>query len=185
MIVDVIRKIVKSECQKPTSKYGFEPYIFHFVPMVDYCSRLADELGADKEVVILAAWLHDIGSIIHGRKDHHISGARIAEEVLQKHDYDANKIPLIKSCIFNHRSSTAKRCQTIEEKIISDADAMSNFENIPGIFKAAFMYENLDQGEAKKAVKEKLKRKWQNLYLDNSKKIIRPKYEAAMLLLDN
>ena len=36
---------------------------------------------------------------------------------------------------------------------------MSNFENIAGIFKAAFVYENLTQGEAKDSVRKKLEDK--------------------------
>ncbi len=60
---------------------------------------------------------------------------------------------------------------------------MSNFNNIPGIFKAAFVYENLDQGEAKKAVKTKLENKWKQLKFKESKDIVKPLYGAAMILL--
>ncbi len=60
---------------------------------------------------------------------------------------------------------------------------MSAFDNLSGIFKAAFVYENLTQDEAKKSVKMKLKNKWKQLHFEKSKQIVRPKYEAAMLLL--
>jgi len=60
---------------------------------------------------------------------------------------------------------------------------MSAFDNIAGLFKAAIVYENLNQGQAKDSVRQKLKRKYQQLQFADSKKIIRPKYEAAMLLL--
>jgi hypothetical protein len=45
------------------------------------------------------------------------------------------------------------------------------------------IYENKTQGEAKDSVRQKLERKWKKLHFENSKKIIKPKYEAAMLLL--
>ena len=60
---------------------------------------------------------------------------------------------------------------------------MSAFDNLSGIFKAAFVYENLTQDEAKESVKKKLENKWKQLHFEKSKQIIRPKYEAAMLLL--
>ena len=60
---------------------------------------------------------------------------------------------------------------------------MSSFDNISGIFKAALVYENLSQGEAQISVREKLERKWNQLHFEESKKIVQPKYEAAMLLL--
>lgn len=182
-MIDKIKKFVEDECKKPTSKYGYEPFPYHFVPTVKYASALARELKADKEIVMIAAWLHDIGSIIHGRKDHHITSTREAEKLLQKLKYPEERIERVKKCIFNHRGSIKNKCVSLEEKIISDADAMSNFDNISGIFKAAFVYENLEQGEAKNSVKKKLQNKWEQLYFDKSKELIRPRYEAAMLLL--
>jgi len=61
---------------------------------------------------------------------------------------------------------------------------MSNFDNIPGIFKAAFVYENLDQGKAKEALLIKLENKWRQLHFEDSKKIIKPKFEALKILFN-
>ena len=132
---------------------------------------------------MLLAWLHDIGSIIYGREDHQITGAKIAEEKLKEHQYPAEKMELVKKCILNHRGSQQNGRNSIEEQIIAEADVMSNFDNIAGIFKAAFVYENKTQGEAKDSVRQKLERKWKQLHFVHSKEIIKPKYEAAMLLL--
>lgn len=178
-----VKKFVEEESLKPNSKYGYEPFVYHFVPTVKYAIELAEELGADKEVVEIAAWLHDIGSVIHGREDHHITGVRIAEEKLKELNYPKEKIEMVKKCILNHRGSQKNNPTSIEEKIIADADALSNFDNISGIFKAAFIYENLDQKEAKEAVRKKLENKWNQLNFKNSKKIIKPKYEAMLILL--
>ena len=104
-VVDQIKTFVENECKKPSSKYGYEPFIFHFLPTVDYAEKLADELYANKEIVLIAAWLHDIGSIVYGRKDHHITGAKIAEEKLKELGYPKEKIELVKKCILNHRGS--------------------------------------------------------------------------------
>jgi uncharacterized protein len=182
-ITTKIKKFVEEESKKPTSKYGYEPFIFHFKPMVSYAKKLANELNADKEIVEIAGWLHDIGSLVHGRKDHHITSAKIAEEKLKELNYPEDRIKRVKQCILNHRGSQKKQRNSIEEKIIAEADAMSNFDNLPGIFKAAFIYENKTQDEAKISVREKLERKWQQLHFENSKKIIKPKFEAVMILL--
>lgn len=182
-IVNEIRQFVENECRKPASKYGYEPFPFHFVPMVSYAHKLADELGGDKEVILISAWLHDVGSIVYGRKDHHITGAKIAEEKLRELQYPEEKIELVKKCILHHRGSKQNERNSLEEKIIAEADTMSNFDNLAGIFKAAFVYEGKDQGEAKDSVRQKLERKWKQLHFESSKKMIRPKFEAAMLLL--
>lgn len=182
-VVLEIKKFVEDECKKPSSKYGYEPFSFHFVHVVKYAETLADELGGDKEVISIAAWLHDIGSIMRGREDHHITGAEIAEEKLKELDYPKEKIELVKKCILNHRGSLQNSRESIEEQIVAEADVMSNFENIAGIFKAAFVYEKLDQGEAKDSVRRKLEGKWSQLHFEESKRIIKLKFEAAMVLL--
>lgn len=182
-IVQEIRDFVENECKKADSKYGYEPFPYHFIPVVDYAEKLADELGGDKEVITIAAWLHDIGSIIYGRDNHHITGAEIAEQKLKELQYPAEKIKLVKKCILNHRGSEQSKRESIEEQIVAEADVMNNFDNIAGVFKAAFVYENKTQGEAKDSVRRKLENKWHQLHFENSKNIIKPKFEAAMLLL--
>jgi len=182
-IIREVRKFVEEESLKPTSKYGYEPFIYHFIPTVKYATKLADKLGADKEIVVIAAWLHDIGSVMKGRKDHHLTGVKIAEKKLKELGYPKERIELVKNCILNHRGSQKNNPTTIEERIIADADALSNFDNISGIFKAAFIYEKLDQKKAQKAVRKKLENKWNQLHFKDSKKIIRPKYEAIMMIL--
>lgn len=182
-IVEEIKKFVQEECRKPSSKYGLEPFENHFIPMVKYAELLAEKFPVDKEVISLAAWLHDVGSIIFGRENHHLTGAQIAEKKLRELNYSEDKISLVKKCILNHRGSKQNSLSTPEEKIIAEADCLSNFNNLAGIFKAALVYENLSQKEAILSVRRKLEQKWNQLSFEESKKIIKPKYEAAMLLL--
>ena len=144
--------------------------------------ELAKKLKRDEEIIEIAAWLHDIGSIINGRKDHHITGAQIAEEKLKSLNYPLEKIELIKRCILNHRGSRNDFRETVDEQIIAEADALSHFNHIEGIFQAAFVYENQTQGQARETTRKKLQNKWNQLS-DEGRKLIKQKYEAAMILL--
>jgi len=182
-IVEQVRQFVKEECKKPTSKYGEEPYLFHFVPVSKYAKILSKKLGADLEIVELSAWLHDIGSIIEGRENHHITGKEIAERKLRELNYPKEKIEQVKHCIFAHRGSKNIKRETIEAQIIADADVMAHFDNIGRIFKAAFVFENHTQQSAQEAVRDKLVNSYNKLSLE-AKKIIKPKFEAAMLLFN-
>jgi|SRR3989344_2979995 len=182
-VVEEIRRFVKEESEKPSARYGFEPYEFHLMPMRNYAVKLAKKLNADAEIVEIAAWLHDIGSIINGRENHHIVGAEIAEQKLRELGYSFERVQRIKACILNHRGSVNNPRISLEEQIICDADAVSAFDNIGGLFKAAFIYEELNQKEAMKSVLSKLRRSWDKLSFQESRKIIKPKYEAAILLL--
>lgn len=182
-IVEEIRKFVEEECKKPGANYG-PAYEGHFVPTHKYAVQLAKRLNADLEVVEIAAWLHDIGSIIDGRKNHHITGGEIAEEKLTELSYPRERIEQVKYCILHHRGSVGSDGKSIESKIIIEADAISNIENVVGMFEAAFRYENLNQFEAKDSIKTKLNNKWNQLSFQESRELIKPKYEAAMLLLN-
>jgi uncharacterized protein len=182
-IVEEVRKFVENESQKSSARYGHDFYTFHLIPMYNYAKKLSEEKKADTKTVELAALLHDIGAIIYGRENHHITGARVAEDKLRELGCSEEQIERVKNCIVNHRGSVNLEKKIIEEQIIADADAISTFDNIPGIFKAAFVYEKQHQIQAKESAKQKLENCWKKLSLKESKKLIRPKYEAAMLLL--
>lgn len=182
-IVEKIKKFVEEECRKPTAHYGYECFICHFIPTVEHAKNLASSIpDADMEVIELAAWLHDIGSIINGRKNHHITGAQIAEEKLRELNFNQEKIEKIKQCILSHRGSQNIARDSKEAQIIADADALSAFDNISGLFKAAIFNEGLGQIEARDSIKEKLTNSWLKLS-PNAKKFIEHKYLAAMILL--
>jgi len=180
--IEQARTFVEEECHKPTSHYS-EIFENHLIPMRNLAVDLGERLGADVEVVELAAWFHDIGGILFGRENHHQTGAKIAEKKLREWEYPEEKIMCVVHCILTHRGSQNLLPETLEAQIILEADSMSNFDNLPGIFKAAYVDEGLTQPEAKKSAREKLARKWHKLQFAESKQLIQPKYEAAMLLL--
>jgi len=120
-IIEEIKKFVEEECKKPGSNYGYQPYEEHFVPMVKYAKELAKDLNVDEEIVEIAAWLHDIGSIKFGRENHHITGAEIAEKKLEEFGYEKEKIERVKECIYSHRGSQNIKPKTKEAEIIREA----------------------------------------------------------------
>jgi len=181
-IMEEIRKFVEGEYKKPTSKYGYAHYEGHFIPVVNYSTELAKEKNADAEIVEISAWLHDISSIIYGRENHHITRAEISEKKLKELNYSEEKIELIKKCILNYRGSINNSRESIEEQIIAEADTMSSFDNIEGLFQVDFLWEDLNQKEARKLIREKLIRKYNQLS-EEGKKLIKSKYDAVILLL--
>ena len=179
-IVEEVRKFVEAECKKPTAKYG-PAYEGHFIPMHKRAVESAEKLGADLEIVGVTAWLHDIGSIIVGRDDHHITGAEIAEKKLKELGYPKEKIEQVKHCILNHRGSVGMNGETVESQIIIEADTLSGFDNLGGLFEAALVYEGLHQKDAVKSVLKKLKRKYNQLS-EESRELVQDKYDAALIL---
>lgn len=182
-IIPKIRRFVEEECKKKTSHYGDEIYFCHFIPVVSYAKNLAKaQEDIDIEVVELAAWLHDIGSVMKGRENHHITGAKITGEKLREFGYPEDKIKLVQECVYCHRGSQEIPRNFKEAQIIADSDTLSAFDNISGLFKAAIFHEGLDQISARASVKRKLVNSWNKLS-QHSKDFIQIKYDAAMILL--
>lgn len=96
---------VKKRCMLPSNVYGIGAWSHHIELVYKISCSICNEYGANYDIVSLAALLHDIASITNKdyAENHHIIGAKIAEEILNKYDISQEKIALIKKCILNHR----------------------------------------------------------------------------------
>ena len=113
-------------------KYNF--WEEHVKYVLQEALALAAKYNADAEIVELAAMLHDVALMarVGTRKEHHVNGAEIAENMLSKYNYPQDKTQKVKTCIINHRSS--KNSTNIEDVCVADADILAHFDNIAMIF---------------------------------------------------
>ena len=103
---------------------------------VKYVVRHALELcnhykEADKLVVELAAWSHDIIHPIAGYdgNDHHVPSSELARNYLTSLGLDNKKVKKVVHCVKAHRTSRPPEPRTIEAKIVASADNLSHFSN--------------------------------------------------------
>lgn len=73
----------------------------------------------DLEIVVLAAWFHDVG-YFSNPDNHEEEGANLAEEFLIEENFQSEKINKIKSCIL--ATTIPHKPKNILEKILCDAD---------------------------------------------------------------
>lgn len=184
-IISYLQKEIRKRCEIPNNKFGIGVY-YHIEAVVKNAKLLAEKNGADLEIVIIAAWLHDIASITDYSlyEQHHIHGAEMAEEILKTFDYPTEKIEIVKTCIKNHRGSVPKtKTETCSESIcVADADAISHFDNIPSLLFLAYSTKKMGYEEGKAFVKGKLSRSYAKLSQE-SKNFYAKKYDAIMELL--
>lgn len=104
--------------------------------------HIAKKEGANIEIVTLAALLHDVGRKEELRLKkticHAEIGAKIAKEILTKHNYPSDKIDKIVHCIETHRFRKNNPPLTLEAKCIFDADKLDSIGAV-GIGRA-FMF---------------------------------------------
>lgn len=104
--------------------HGFD----HIQRVYRMAERLAREEGADLEIVLAAALLHDIeGSHPAGeeRANHHHQSADQAAEILRAEGWPEERIAAVQHCIRAHRyRDNREPPATIEAKVLFDADKL-------------------------------------------------------------
>lgn len=183
-ILKNLQREIYDRCQKETNKFGIGCY-YHIVAVVKNAEILADKYGADKEVVMIAAWLHDIASITDYSLYalHHIHGAKMAYNILKEYSYDNKKIQLVQECIKNHRGSVDSEKHSLEELCVADADAISHFDSVPSLLYLAYVQKGMGIQEGKEFVKNKLARSFLKLSTE-SKRHYQYKLEKVMEVLN-
>jgi uncharacterized protein len=157
-IIEEIMQLVEKACKSEKNKFGYGIWTNHVFPMIKIGEELGKEYNGDIEIIKIAIILHDLAGIEGNQKEHHIIGAKRAEEILKKYNYPHEKIEKIKLCILNHRSSVPNKKNSIEEIIVADADAIIHLTQISSLFYAAYKEMDMTIEEGHKWVYEKIKK---------------------------
>ena len=180
-IVRDLYNMVEEACRSEHNVFGYGIWSHHIKPMVEIAQRLATEYGADREIVTIAALLHDLAGIEdrEKRKQHHIHGAERAEVILGGYGYPQNRIEMVKKCILNHRGSVNNAKESREEICIADADAMAHMQALGSLFFVAYRENDLGIDEGTDWVKGKIERDWKKMSAQGQE-AFKKRYEAIM-----
>lgn len=99
--------------------------INHLFRVENTAKRIAQDEGADLEIIETASLMFDIARDLEDRgevEDHAVAGAEIARKVLTEIDFPKGKIEPVCHAIISHRRSKNRKPKTIEAKILQDAD---------------------------------------------------------------
>jgi len=109
----------------------------HVLRVLRMAERLADELGADREIVRAAALLHDAAGAHpeagEARHDHEQESAAVARRVLTDEGWPEARIQAVEHCIRAHRFRGQEQPRTLEAQVLFDADKL----DVMGAFGAA------------------------------------------------
>jgi uncharacterized protein len=116
-MVEYVRSVFQE-----SGAHGFD----HVERVTRLCEQLGAREGADMNILIPAALFHDIGRPLEEKTGlpHEEEGARMAETFLRSIHYPEGLIPSITHAIRAHRYSTGITPETLEARILSDADKL-------------------------------------------------------------
>lgn len=103
--------------------------IDHVMRVYNLALHIGEGENVDRDVLKAAALLHDIAGAKEqgdptGNTDHAVLGAEMAGEILNQLSFPSEKIKHIQDCILSHRYRTNNKPQTLEAKILFDADKL-------------------------------------------------------------
>ena len=116
-----ITAYVRQALHEPGS-HGFD----HTLRVTRVCEIIGQQERADMQILIPAALFHDIARPLEKKTgvSHEEEGARIAGEYLSESRYPPDCIPLVMHAIRAHRFRSELVPETLEAKILSDADKL-------------------------------------------------------------
>jgi len=162
----------------------FLPY--HLMEVERFANLLCDKFPeADRDIVGLGVWFHDIGRLRGYEKDHDVYGAEEAQKVLAKKGFPTDKIKRVYEVCRTHRCTDVQP-ESLEAKILATADAMSHFTH--GFYFRLFQHyqDKMDFDEIRKLVRKKLERDFnKKILFDEAKKEVQDIYEAMRLVLQD
>ncbi|MEZ4734872.1 MAG: HD domain-containing protein [Caldilineaceae bacterium] len=95
--------------------------------------QIAQTEGADEEVVLIAAYLHDVPSEVYQhvhvatRASHHLAAAEFARQYLTAHEMAPARVDNVVHCIEAHRfRDQTMQPQTLEAQCLYDADKLDS-----------------------------------------------------------
>ncbi|HNX00922.1 MAG TPA: HD domain-containing protein [Candidatus Cloacimonadota bacterium] len=125
-MIDEIKKQALNLFRNARSSHDWE----HTERVRQLCMKIGEKEDADLEVLEIASILHDIGRTIEGeargKMNHAEQGAIMAEEILKSYPIADDKKQNIIHCIRTHRFRGHAIPDTLEAKVLYDADKLDS-----------------------------------------------------------
>jgi uncharacterized protein len=124
--LDDIKAFAKTHLTNARGSHAWD----HTLRVYNLCMHIGQAEGADLEVLKIAAYLHDVarplqdkskGSVCHAEK-----GAEMARPLLEEYPISEERKANVIHCIMSHRFRGNRHPQTLEAKVLFDADKLDS-----------------------------------------------------------
>ncbi len=184
MEIASIRDFVGSQCQQNENIFGSSFFDQHLAVVAEYAGILAKDLGADGEIVELAAYLHDLSAVRDASTipNHANLSASLARQLLTERACPPSLVDGVVSSIAAHSNPIPIGRRPPEEVCVSNADAMAQIARplywsyvVFGIRKQVFE-------AGRQWLLQLYEIKW-NALIQPGRELVADKYRGAMTLL--
>jgi HD superfamily phosphohydrolase YqeK len=172
--VPILEKEVEKSLLKANPENRVGHGLDHMRRVWDICRKLGGQLGADLEILVAAAFLHDLG--IHQKlsPEHGALSAELSAPVLERIRFPLVKRNKVLHAIRVHDVTFSNEDRhTVESRILYDADKTESFGVLGVLRYIIILYERrpIDYMLAD------LDKRWNGLCLPETKALSKPDYE--------
>ena len=158
----------------------------HVARVLELACRFAEGYsGVDYEVLQLAALLHDVGRV-SGVENHAARSAQVARALLKLAGYPGDRVERVVEAIVSHSYSHGRRAESLEARILSDADKVDALGAI-GLVRV-FMYSGTlgrDLEDSLDHIRSKILRLPQLLYTEEARREAEGRVRLVVEFLEN
>ena len=157
----------------------------HVLVVADYAKEIAEKMGADTEVCILSALLHDVARTWGLWNNPELMNESLdkAEEFMKKYDYTKEQITQVKSAITCH-SCKALIPHDDPGKILATADALAHLMTDFYFVLPYYGLKGIPEWKGyKRWAYQKSRRDFEKkIFYEEYKNLARPRYESIQLI---
>ena len=184
MIVADICKFAQQACQRDENIFSPSFFDQHLSVVAGCAASLAERLGADLEVVELAAYLHDISAVFDPATmpNHPRQSADLATQILLQHGYPEGRARTVGLTIASHSNPLPLGSARPEEVCLSNADAVARILRPAYWMYFAFGVRKCGFEEGRQWLRELIEKQWRML-IEPAKELAGNQYRATLELL--
>lgn len=145
----------------------------HTLKVFNLATYLAKKEKADLQVCQVAAYLHDVGQALDP-ENHEDKSTEMAREFLNSLNLPGDFIEKVCHAIYHHGKDRIKGAQTLEAKILYDADKLQ-VVGVDGFCRGisySLVVKHLTMSEAIDRVKASQEKRFENLQTASAKKLV-------------
>jgi HD domain len=94
----------------------------HCLRQFAIAERLADDRAFDRELLLCACWLHDLGLFTRSRDPYVTEGARLAARVLKPFDWPPERLQRCMDACEQHHAPTSRMVMGLEVELVRQSD---------------------------------------------------------------
>jgi hypothetical protein len=160
MLVPDVKAYVRKICDRPENIFGPAFYERHLDEVAGWALKLAEHLHADREIVELASYFHDISAVLEPATlpRHPVASAELAMDFLRKTGYSQANLEKVAGAIRLH--SDPLLGGSAEAVCVSNADAMARIAQPAYWLWFAFVVRRLSFDEGRRWLRELIERQW-------------------------